>query len=89
VLPVAQVLGCLHSPLTLCTTSRCARVFKFMDGLVRSFTVTVRSCFGDFIDLTSMTVLFFTTCFIYDGAYQTVRVLLARRRRRSDSESEV
>ncbi len=57
-LPVAQVLGCLHSPLTLCTTSRCARVFKFMDGLVRSFTVTVRSCFGDFIDLTSMTVLF-------------------------------
>jgi hypothetical protein len=58
VLPVAQVLGCLHSPLTLCTTSRCARVFKFMDGLVRSFTVTVRSCFGDFIDLTSMTVLF-------------------------------
>jgi hypothetical protein len=54
------VLGCLHSPLTLCTTSSLRYARVFMDGLVRSFTVTVRSCFGDFIDLTSMpvTVLF-------------------------------
>ena len=36
----------------LCTG--CARVF--MDGLVRSFTD--HSCFWDFIDFTSMTVLF-------------------------------
>jgi hypothetical protein len=84
----AQVLGCLHSPLTLCTTSRYARVF--MDGLVRSFTVTVRrSCFGDFIDLTSMpvTVLFSqhalcTACVMVLTRLSESSWQLARRRRR-------
>jgi len=68
-------VGCLH-------TRRSLRAFEVCSGFHgRTCPEFYRaSFFWDFIDFTFHDCVVFTTC-LCDGAFQTVRVLSARRRR--------